>query len=305
MFGFFKRRPTSEQTKVESLDLPPKFPLPSVLSLSQATQTAIEISSSFESHDGFASVVGNFDGEGLTCGALGFTWKYGRQQDLIIQCEVKHPGLILKYMPSMGRTFLSLAKMPIGKSFPSIVKMSDHAGQVLPAIKSELKVYWGSPEMVEIQVQEANDMAKKASAYCNAWNSATENTSVTLHEFCFFFDMIVQNGSLDDLTYMSVKNYVGPSIKMAFVNVIDFCERNSNRDSKQNARLWEKIFPLTNLNQQRLVILAYLRAERSAQAYAASVMNRRGSIALMQGYVNRSLRDFSTQYPSLLADTVK
>lgn len=319
MFEFFKKlfaRPTPEQKvqTVESADLPPEIPVSesSVPSLTfstdplhRATQTALLISSSFESHEGFASVVGNFDGEGLTCGALGFTWKFGRIQKLMLQAEEKYPGLLTKYMPTYGKYFLKLAKMPIQSSFPTIARLSQ-GNTVISSYRVELQKFWGSPEMVEIQTNEAIQMGMQARHYAKLWSQCSSNVvTPRLYQFVFFFDIVVQNGSLLGLTYGSVMDFIGHSIDAATETVLAYCGSNSNSDLKQNAILWRKIFSEANLDQKKLFFLAFLRMEKANANFSASVMNRKGTLALMQGYVNHQLFDLTKTNPSLFGEALK
>jgi hypothetical protein len=276
------------------------------LTLSQATELAIKISSSFESNEGFASVVGDFDGQGLTCGALGFAWKAGRQQPLILECQAKYPGLITELMPDHGENYLSYAEMGVDESMPHIGAWSDSHGVLLsPKLIAELEAFWGSDQMTEIQVDEASQMALTASGDASQWAQAERGEEYNLHEFIFFFDLVVQNGSLEGLTYQSVLNFQKAQGTRAIKTVLNVCGKNSNSDLQENAIVWNKLFKLATDNQQKLFLLAYLRAEKSIPRWFASVMNRRGSLALLQGYVNKSFRDFGSEYPNILNDLVK
>lgn len=280
---------------------------PQNVSLEQALHTVVLISSSFESPDGFSAVVGNFDGEGLTCGALGFTWKYGRQQQLILEAEAKYPGLATRLMPDYGKTFLTYAAMPVmGGSFQNIANMSDGNGHVFPQIKTELMAYWGSPEMTEIQLGEALHMGQHALIDAQKWAKDARNSDApTLHELAFFFDVGVQNGSMEGISFSSIQSCMGPNLDHNLQTVLNFCKSNSNKDCQRNAILWNKVFENATDNQKNLLIVGYLRARKARTQYIPSVLNRRGTLSVMQGYVNQELRNFYSQYPYLLSDLIK
>lgn len=306
MLGFPRRQEKAQSAELIITSPHVLLPEPSLIPLDQAVHTALLLSSSFESPDGFGSVVGNFDGEGLTCGALGFAWKYGRQQSLILKCEAKYPGTIRQMMPNHGDLFLTLAKMPVSRSFVQIANFTNSSGVVDRSIKFELTQYWGSREMTEMQVEEAMFMGQHALVDATQWAiSSRQSTEPTLQEFVFMFDVTVQNGSLNGLSFDSIKTVMSENLDQNFQKIVNYCDVNSNRDCKKNAIIWQKLFETASENQKNLLSIGYLRSLKARQQYAGAVLNRRGTIALMQGYVNQTLRDFYLEYPHLLNDTVR
>lgn len=275
------------------------------ISLTDATTIALEISSSFEGHDGFGNIAGNFDEQGLTCGALGFAWKQGRQQSLVKQCMEKHPHLLESLMPKCGQVYSLLAHQPIKDSLTAISSWSTARGlHVAEPYASELRAFWSCPEMIQIQTNEALHMAKTAYRDASLWSQGSRKLVAPLfHEFVFFFDVLVQNGSIG-ISYQNVSDFIGGNSGKVLDQVLNWCAANYNTDTKQNAIHWKNNLLAVTDDQKKLFILGYLRALKSDIHFRGSVMNRRGTLALLHGYVNQQWRDFSTQYPFLLSDIV-
>jgi hypothetical protein len=270
----------------------------SEITLAQAVHIALQISSSFEGNAGFGNVSGNFDGQGLSCGALSWTWTYGLQQGMVKEFNQSHPGLIEKLMPVMGKSYLNLVEMPVDESMP-LVKSWSVAGVLNKEIASELQKLWSSPQMVEIEVSRAMKTGTEVYLHASRW-AKSFGTQVTLHEFVFFFDVLVQNGSMQ-VSFLDVQEFVGTDISSAIEEVYEWCESQSLKDCKSNAELWRSLV-LTE-EQLYLMVLGFLRTRKALVQYQPSVMNRKGSIAALTGYCNGRVYDLRTLVPDAFLST--
>ena len=152
------------------------------MTLQQLTRKALSVTSAFEG-GGFGTVTGNFDGQGLSCGALQWAFGQGTQQKLVKEVEEVKPGIVVSLMPNCGKDYLLLCSMKTEEAMLSIQKWSQ-GGKLIEPYKSELMRLWSSVEMVEIQVESAMGIGNKAYQLCSTWN----NSEPTAKEFCFYRD---------------------------------------------------------------------------------------------------------------------
>ena len=274
----------------------PLKPTVHTIGLRDAVKIALDLSASFEGPGKFGNIVGNFDGQGLTCGALGWIWKNGNQQAMVLECEKKYPGIVLRLMPSLGATYLKLCRTPVAQSFQQVSSWSDH-GQVMPVYKKELQLFWSSPQMVEVQVDHAmriaNEAIKGLDAYCGGdeW---------PLQEFLFFFDIEVQNGSLAGINLDDVVKFIDGSggYHEAASKVLQWVLA---RCPLVNYNTWKEEIEQGGAGHDKieLFVLAHLRSLKAREQYQDEVMNRKATIALLRGYVNREMYDLRQKVPSI------
>lgn len=265
-----------------------------IVHIEDATKFALTLSADFEGDGGFGNVVGNFDGQCLTCGALGWTWKFGDQQKMVQYCEKLYPGIVSKKMPGKGGEYLLLCSKPIAVSSTTVSTWSV-GSKVSEPWRSELAALWGCAEMQGVQVYFAGDMAKKAAALSLDWvksrnaNHTEETTEVSMALFCFFFDLVVNNGSMKGVTYQMVHDRITQSgVEQSVEEVLHWCAVQSQKDCQRNAHYWEG---MTKTGEQiEMMICGWLRALKSVPQWQASVMNRRGIIALGSGWAEGQLK---------------
>lgn len=269
-----------------------------------ALKIALEISADFEG-SGFDNVVGNFDGQILTCGALGWTWRFGDHQQMVLQCERANPGATQKYMPTEGKEYLDLCGELVARTIPEVTRWtrSGHGSMVNEPYLSELKAFWGSPEMIDIQVSFAHRIGEKAIRYDRDWvMSSQQDFVMTVQEFCFFFDLVVNNGSLLGLSYSDVRQRIGGS-GVILGEISHWCSVQSNRDSRRNADYWGRLSPIDN--ERNLLVLGWLRALKAKREWAPSVMNRRGILALGSGYCEGEKKDLYGRFPTFRDEKIE
>lgn len=297
-------------TQVESLAVsepviaPAQAPAVAIMDQSSALEVALMISSDFEGNSGFAGVVGNFDGMGLTCGALGWPWGLGNQQKLVLKLDKRHKGLIERLMPSVGAEYLSLAKMAIADSMPVISSWSRGAN-VTPAVKAELAALWGSAPMIEIQKEEALPFMAYAIKEAKQWVGGDDVDLIPLWVICYFFDVRVMNGSLRGITPDDVQAFMDQAPGHSEIDsIFSWCSKVDKtmaayRDANRNALYWRTMYEGhlksdTKVNHQRtLFVLGYMRSMMARREYRAATMNRRGIMALCSGYTEGEKKDLS------------
>jgi hypothetical protein len=56
------------------------------------SRRALQLTGAWEG-TGYSGANGNFDGQGITWGVVGFTWKNGELQDLLNEVRAQHPAV--------------------------------------------------------------------------------------------------------------------------------------------------------------------------------------------------------------------
>lgn len=242
----------------------------------------------FENSNTKAQVTGNFDGAYLTCGYLGWTFLYGDQQRMVKQFAAANPGLISKYMPHTWADYLNACNQ-LTKRGCEIVRDWSSGANVKEPYRSELAALWNSPEMTAIELAVGQNsfgafaelMTKK---FCDHFICPA-----TLNIFAMFFDIRVQNGSLKDIVIENIPNNRGMMMAQAKVAIKWMYSRAAGAglgDVHRNASLWEPMLQGSDDWRLALFGVGYLRSIECTEAWKGVCLDRKGSLAFGQGYVN-------------------
>lgn len=258
------------------------------------TKKAMVMSGAFEGEgEDWGNPVGNFDGAYLTCGLLGFTWKWNNQPPMILTFVKRHgEARARQLMPRVWDDYYRAAKLGEsgGKSIVSRWSSGrSNDDSVYEPYRTELKNFWSSEEMRVIQVEKAWEMmgawAKEKSIVAQKyWNLPTP----LFQHFEYYFDQAVLNGQAN---YIKLSDASALSLS----TVLDFCASKGGytvKDLRRNGDLWPKLIPDADNHEVVLWKAAYLRARFSRSEFQAVTMNRRGTLALGRGYVNGTLRTY-------------
>lgn len=247
------------------------------------TKEAMIISGHFENEGtDWGGAVGNFDGAGLTCGLLGFTWKWNNQPPMV-QKFIKQHGepRLFELMPKTGFEYIQAVKAGEYKGFSTVAGWSDGGERVHEPYRTELNAFWSSPEMKVIQTEKAWDMMgnfaqARATMAKEFFNLPQEQFS----HFCYYFDQAVLNGQGSTVNLTNAYDTQ---------EVLDWCASvgGYNKSSiRACEKLWEKQVKLASRDQLALFYMAYQRALKSRSQFMATTMTRRGTLALGIGVVN-------------------
>lgn len=260
--------------------------------------TALETTGDFETAGNpWGGVTGDFDGMGLSCGVL--QWNIGSNS---LQPLVKAAGepAVKATMPRHGAKFWEASNTTVAKGL-AIVRAWQNGGARLPAeIKAELVAFMCSEPMVAQQMAASARVARSAERLATAWAASRGSAPHSKRDFCWFFDLVTQNGGLKGLTITDVKAFVaaqgGPA--NALTEICDWLAAMPQahagfKDCWRNAQLWRGA---VDPAWRDLFILAYLRARKARTEYAGVVMNRKGTIALAQGWVNAEMMNFEGRF---------
>lgn len=252
------------------------------------TERALYISQGFEGSDPFANITGNFDGCGLTCGALGWTIKWGNQQRLVKDfIKLYGEDQLKALMPRTGEEYLKVTNMHHEAALKAVDHWSSGA-KVLNPYRSELRAFWTDERMINIQIKYAEvDMGDFAMKQAITTQEYFKLSSPKFHHFAYWFDQAVLNGTGKTPLLMEAED-------ITLTDVWKWMESESGAaitDFKKNLNLWQDSY--ISLEEMHLLKLAMLRAQRSREEYDTVTMNRRGTLAIGKGYVNAKLWDLS------------
>ncbi len=242
-------------------------------------EKALSITGSFEGKDTFTNVTGNFDGQGLSAGVLQWCIAQGSLQDKILKPYLLLHGSIdrLNIFPEPIMDKLAHAPVDAGLRL-AIIKMNNSKGVFKKSysVKPEWKSAWirflSLPAVHDLQLTACEGVAQQSMRLCKEWDM------VSLRSFCWFFDLITQNGGLKGVTKPRPD-----TIKK--VNAILFA-------SQKNQEIWTK--RTLNDEQVTLLIASHERAKLSRAEYQRDVMDRKGTIAVGKGVVHGDLYEITT-----------
>ena len=241
-------------------DAPPMVPYPHL-------PMAIMITGSFEG-SGYGQVTGDFDGQGMSVGVLQWNFGQGTLQRTILDRYWQRHGSIdaLRIFPSPGLDSLRGSSIRASLTYVRNHMLSSKS------VKRDWRAAWQKflllPEVKQLQLEGCYGVAAQAQKIMNSWHMDGERA------FCFFFDIVTQNGTMKDV--------VKP---MANIHT---AKTYASRASKTNKAIWLKYLETAHPTADQLILFCagYQRAIRSRAAYVQDVFSRKGSIALGKGLVH-------------------
>lgn len=249
-------------------------------------RVALETTGSFESAgDPWSASAGDFDGMGISAGILQWNIGQGTLQPLI---RAVGEAAVLTTMPRYGAFLWRAVHLPVAEALPIIRSWQGQRHRLAPILKTELAALMGNEAMRAQQISAARQIAARAEMFAASW-AASLGRAVTLRDFCWFFDLVVQNGGLKGISIGDVQDIIA-RVENPMATICFWLDSLSHPDARRNATLWRQAEP------SPLCILSFLRAQKARPEYAAAVMNRKGTIALGQGWVNGSLRELDARF---------
>lgn len=226
-------------------------------------QTALDITGSFEGA-GFSGVSGNFDGQGISAGIMQWNIGQGSLQSKILRPLIRQIGIDID-------SFFSVPVSPLlsmtNKEGIAYAKKHMLNGKKL---KDEWRIHFarllGSEYGVKVQINACESIANKADCYCKLYEMDN------IHAFCFFFDLVVQNGGL-----RGIKPRSYASSKIDYLTYLsDPLITDDIKQSWQSAPKSEQSFILFDLLMRRV----------KRNKWANDVIMRKGAIIHRRGLVH-------------------
>lgn len=252
---------------------------------------ATRITPGFEvSGDPYMGATGDFDGMGISCGAL--QWNIGKGS---LQPMVKKIGkdIVRANMPQFGNEMWQACIGTISDGL-RIVRGWQTGTKLSVKARDELRSLMGCPEMRAEQDRMIETVAQRALRQAATWSSARGRSEPNKREFLWFFDLATQNGSLEGIKVADVEAFLDNGANADDI-VCDWLGGLSGpsghiKDANKNGALWRGHAVGDKLE---LLVLSYLRSGSANPKWRHVVLNRKGTIAMGKGWVNGSQRDFS------------
>lgn len=253
---------------------------------------AIRITAGFETNgDPYLDVSGNFDEMGISCGVL--QWNIGQGS---LQPMVQRAGeqTVLAAMPTHGTQMWRACTSDITTGL-TIVRGWQSANRLNARAKAELVNLLDTDEMRAAQDAALDRVAVRAARLADKWAQEAGLGASDKRLFCWFFDLITQNGGLENLAPQQVTDFLQmhtPSRADDFI--CDFLAGQSGgghaQDAQRNAAIWRN---QATAPQLHILCMSYLRSKTAHSKWRHVVLNRKGTIAMGQGWVNSTQKDLS------------
>lgn len=253
---------------------------------------AIEITPGFETvGDPYGAVAGDFDGMGISCGALQWNIGMGSLQPMVLGAG---EGAVRAVMPVHGVRMWEACNAPVTRGL-QIVRAWQSGPTLKAGPKAELKALMGSPAMRAQQQARIDAKAETALAMARNWSMARDGTEPTKRLFLWFFDIVTQNGGLKGMTPGQVAEFIRLNQPDRVDDII--CNFLASRkgasghvkDAARNAALWRD---QANGEKLEILCMSYLRSGSANPRWRHVVLNRKGTITMGKGWVNGGLNEF-------------
>lgn len=255
--------------------------------------SAVAITPGFETvGDPYMGVAGDFDGMGISCGAL--QWNVGKGS---LQPMVKAVGrtVVNAAMPNFGKETWQACNTTVGKGL-AIVRGWQVGTSLKSKPKAELRALMGTAEMRAEQQTRINSVAERSFDRATEWATAAGKSAASKRLFCWFFDLTTQNGGLEGLTPQRVADFIELNKPDKVDDLVcDYLVTRKGtsghvKDAHKNGALWRNP---ANDEKLEILVMSYLRSETAIPKWRHVVLNRKGTIGLGKGWVNSSMWDFS------------
>lgn len=262
--------------------------------LTTETRKALILSSKFEGSDTWANITGPFDGTGLTCGALGWTIKWDNQDPLVKEFLTKYGNArALDLMPKTWNEYWAVINDPEDTALRIVTGWGSGANVREPYL-TELRNFWSSPEMQEIQVEFAQKQMGTYAAQMT--DNFCKNFGIPWQEkvFCWYFDVAVNNGGMKGVQTAAGNGFAFSSLEAWANNLyVPVAYEKTKKDLIANLDIWRAKWDSMAIWEKSLVGLAVARSSLCVQDFKADVMNRKGSLAFGAGIVHGDHYEFS------------
>ena len=213
--------------------------------------------------DCFASLAGDYDDQGISCGALQWNLGQGTLQPMLKEMIDRHRPLCQDLLHEQFPVFLALTVSSPPEQLAWARSIQDRRLQVLEPWRGLLKTLGRTAEFQAIQVRHAGHVYGRALEMCHPFELTTERAAALM------FDIVVQNGSISPLVRAQIQKDVAAL---------------PATDDPLQAEL------------ARLRIIAHRRASACRPEYVADVRQRKLTIAEGQGVVHGIPYDLEQQF---------
>ncbi len=207
----------------------------------------------------FSGLSGNFDGQGISFGAIQWALGQGSLQPLFQDMCSQHGDVVDTVFGSNAATFRQVFTQSDRTAQMAWATGIQQNNQVQDPWKSQLKALGATPECQALQVTMAQARYNSGLALCREYGVVSERAAALM------FDIMVQNGSISSTTKAEIES--------------DFAALGPSADETA-----------------KLEVIARRRAAACNPQWQQDVLSRKMMIAQGQGTVHGSHYDLATQY---------
>jgi hypothetical protein len=254
---------------------------------------AARITPGFETAgDPFQAAVGDFDGMGISCGALQWNIGMGSLQPMV---RAVGRGVVLAAMPTHGARMWEACTGTITRGL-EIVRGWQTGTTLKAGPRAELRALMGTAQMRAEQMTRINAKAGIALGMAQDWTQGRPGVQPSKRMFLWFFDLVTQNGGMKGIKPAEVAAFITANRPDRVDDLVcDFLAAKKGtsghvRDAHANATHWRN---RAQGEMLELLCMSYLRAGKSNPKWQHVVLNRKGTIAMGRGRVNGQDWDFS------------
>lgn len=157
------------------------------------SRRALQLTGAWEG-TGYSRANGNFDGQGITWGVVGFTWKNGELQDLLNEVRAQHPAVFDTAFGSLAGEMKRILALPRGAQMDFALSISINGGNnIQREWAAAFKALGDDPAVQDIENAHAQHYWNAGQRFANLFTLQSENGQA----LCF--DIAVQNTVTDGM----------------------------------------------------------------------------------------------------------
>lgn len=213
--------------------------------------------------DCFAGLTGDFDGQGISFGAL--QWNFGQNslQPLLKKMNQENPAILKEIFDDEYQGFITVLGEDQEKQMEWTRSIQDPANRINEPWKGLFKTLGRTKEFQDIEVEEAANMFNVALTWCEKYEVWSERAAALM------FDIRVQNGNISN----PVKNLI--------LNDFNALSATLNENDRE---------------AEKLKIIANRRAEASRARFIEDVRRRKLCIANGKGMVHGQYYNLDSEF---------
>ena len=217
------------------------------------SRRALQLTGAWEG-TGYSGANGNFDGQGITWGVVGFTWRNGELQGILNEVQAQHPATFDVAFGSLAGEMNRILALPRPAQMDFARSISISGGErIQPQWAAAFKALGSDPAVQDIENAHAQHYWNAGQRFANQFTLQSENGQA----LCF--DIAVQNTVTDGMI----------------------------------AEIQQKIGGPGTSEQEKMQIVAHVIADHANPNFFNDVLKRKMTFATGQGKVHGDLYDIT------------
>lgn len=159
----------------------------------ELSQRALQLTGDWEG-TGYSGANGNFDGQGITWGVVGFTWGNGELQRILGEVRALYPAIFTRAFGKLEAQIVNVLGQPLASQMAWARSISTNGGnKIAPQWAAAFKALGAAPEVQQIENHHAQHYWDAGAQFANDFHLTSEAG------LALCFDIAVQNTVTDSL----------------------------------------------------------------------------------------------------------